>query len=195
MFCGCIHGCIGGTSSSTGTSSPPSLFSTRPPCAQRGDWRWRGFWSRSQYQDSTLASRMASPNVPVSLCCSDAASARAASVRARRPAEVVKRCCVRHPQVGALPAACCSFVVAPVWPCLGSCLPPAPGSCKQGGKRGESATRLLPQTALAGPALWVKCWVKCWQRVRTLPPRVHVSARMRMCAYVSDVRWTLVRGC
>ena len=155
------------------------LLRTRTPCAQHGDWRWRGFWSRSQYQDSTLASRMASPNVPVSLCCSDAASARAASVRARRPAEVVKRCCVRHPQVGALPAACCSFVVAPVWPCLGSCLPPAPGSCKQGGKRGESATRLLPQTALAGPALWVKCWVTCWQRVRTLPPRVHVCVRMR----------------
>ena len=121
--------------------------------------------------------------------CSCCLCARAAS---RRGSEALLRPASAE---GALPAVCCSFVVAPVWPYFGSCLPPAPGSCKQGGKRGESATRLLPQTALAGPALWVKCWVKCWQRVRTLPPRVHVCARMRACAYVSDVRWTLVRGC
>ena len=120
--------------------------------------------------------------------CSCCLCARAAS---RRGSEALLR---PASAVGALPAACCSFAVAPAWPCLGSCLRPAPGSCKQGGMRGESATRLFRQTALAGPALWVECWVKCRQRVRTLPPCVHVCIRMRTCAFVSDVRWTLVRG-
>ena len=160
-------------------SSPGSTLQ----CAGHGDWRWRGFWSRSQYQDSTLASRMASPNVPVSLCCSDAASARAASVRARRPAEVVKRCCVRHPQwvLCRLPAARSQSHLRGPASVVASVLLPAPANKEECGvsQRQGSSDRQPSQGQRCGSSAGSSVG-SVFVRYRLVCTCVYACARVRL---------------